>query len=79
MEIEMIAPPMPEDVIPDRESDRLFMDLVERVDKGEFDKNNTQPATDEVLKWMVWDDQYFCYEDRWYRDDEYRARYKRAT
>ena len=36
MEITLITPLSPDEVIPDRENDRLFMDMVERGDNGEF-------------------------------------------
>ena len=45
MNITVIYPPAPEEVIPDREIDRLFQDLIYRGDQGEFDENNTEPAT----------------------------------
>jgi|GEM_PF-5046848 hypothetical protein len=49
MEIEVILPPAPDEVIPDREADRLFMDLVERGDNGEFGKTDTEQFTDEEI------------------------------
>jgi len=76
MNITIITPPAPEEVIPDREIDRLFQDLIYRGDQGEFDENNTEPATDEVLEEMMWDNEFFYHEDRWYRDPEYRDKHK---
>jgi hypothetical protein len=49
MEIILITAPAPEEVIPDRENDRLFMDMVERGDNGEFGLTNTEPVTDEEI------------------------------
>ena len=76
LNIVTITPPAPEEVIPDRENDRLFQDLIYRGDQGEFDENNTEPATDEVLEEMMWDNEFFYHEDRWYRDPEYRDKHK---
>ena len=42
--------PAPEDVIPDRELERLDQELQYRCDSGEFDPNNTEPATEEELE-----------------------------
>ena len=48
MEIEVILPPAPEEVIPDREADRLFMELVERGDKGEFTPSVVEMSVSEA-------------------------------
>jgi len=67
MEITVIYPPAPEETIPDRENDRLSQDLIERGDKGEFDRNNTELATDEVLEEMAaqWDTQWNVMDRLW--------------
>ncbi len=53
MNITVIYPPAPEEVIPDRENDRLFQDLVWRGDAGEFNENNTEPATDDEIEMIM--------------------------
>jgi len=60
MDTEVIFPPAPEDVITDREEDRLFQELCWREYKGEFDPSNTELITDEDLPeiadmfWSSW-------------------------
>ena len=60
MNIEVIYPPDPDEVIPDREADRLFQDLMWRGDNGEFDPLNTELITDDDLAeisdafWDIW-------------------------
>jgi hypothetical protein len=52
MEITVIYPPAPEETIPDRENDRLFQDLIERGDKGEFDYPEVDLETTLNLFWL---------------------------
>lgn len=55
MEIQVILPPAPDEVIPDREADRLFQELIERGDDGEFDPNNTECAAEDELTELVFE------------------------
>jgi len=55
MEIALITPLSPDEVIPDRENDRLFQDLVWRGDQGEFAPYNTECATEEELTEIVFE------------------------
>ena len=48
MDIALITPLSPDEVIPDREADRLFMELVERGDKGEFTPSVVEMSVSEA-------------------------------
>ncbi len=53
MEIEVILPPAPEDVIPDREADRLFFEMCWREYMGEFDDENNYFLTDDEYRELI--------------------------
>lgn len=53
MEIALITPLSPDEVIPDREADRLFMELVQRGDKGEFNVEAEHECFSYSWDWLL--------------------------